>query len=352
MILVLYWIATLIALKGSHEASKVTKYGFLLGTLLPGIFIVVLGVLWVIKGNPIQFLNSGLFSGTVSGMHARYFPNVSNLGNLAFLAGIILLFAGVEVHAVHANDMKDPSKEFPISILIASLIIFFLFTLGSLAVAAVIPAKEISLTAGLLQAFKQILTKFNIDFLTPIVGLFLAFGAVGSVMSWVDGPSKGLLHTAKEGELPPFLAKVNKQGMQQNILIVQALIVTVLASLYFFMKNVSVAFFLLSAMTISLYLVMYVLLYTAGIKLKFSKPQLKRPFKVPGGLPGFLIFSGIGLAGVLFALLVSFFPPTILPVGNPQLYISLVAAGLIVFVGLPLWISTHKKPSWKKKGRK
>ncbi|MFC1518031.1 amino acid permease [Candidatus Margulisiibacteriota bacterium] len=348
VILVFYWIATLIALKGSHTASKVTKYGFLLGTLLPGIFIVLLGLLWVIKGNPLQFISAQHFGSTVTGMHARYFPNISNLGNIAFLAGIILLFAGVEVHAVHANDMQNPSKEFPISILLACIIIFFLFSLGSFAVAAVIPAREISLTAGLLQAFKQILTKFNIGFLTPVVGLFLAFGAIGQIMSWVDGPSKGLLETAKEGELPPFLAKVNKNGMQQNILIVQAVIVSILASLYFFMKNVSVAFFLLSAMTISLYLVMYILLYAAGIKLRFSQPKLKRPYKVPGGILGMSLVSGIGLLGVGFALLVSFFPPTNLPVGNPPLYVGLVVAGLIIFVGLPLWISSHKKPEWKK----
>ncbi len=354
VILVFYWVATLIALKGSHTAGAVTKYGFLLGSILPGIFIVMLGLFWIDRGNPIQFLQAQHIADAAqgiahSGPHMRYFPHISNLGNVAFLAGIILLFAGVEVHAVHANDMENPSKEFPISILIASIIIFFLFSLGSLAVASVIPANEISLTAGLMQAFKQILTKFNIDFLTPVVGLFLAFGAIGQIMSWVDGPSRGLLETAKEGELPPFLAKVNKNGMQKNILLVQAVIVSILASFYFIMKDVSVAFFLLSAMTISLYLVMYILLYAAGIKLRFSQPDLPRPYKVPGGLTGMLLVSGVGLFGVGFALLVSFFPPTNLPVGNPALYVGLVASGLIIFVGLPFWINAIKKPEWKKK---
>jgi amino acid transporter len=113
------------------------------------------------------------------------------------------------------------------------------------------------------------------------------------------------------------------------------------------MKNVSVAFFLLSAMTISLYLVMYILLYAAGIKLRFTRPDIPRSYKVPGGTFGMCVVAGIGLLGVVFALLVSFFPPTNLPVGNPALYVGLVAAGLIVFVGFPLWINSRKKPEWK-----
>lgn len=279
--------------------------------------------------------------------HARLFPHITGLGSVAFLAGIILLFAGVEVHAVNANELKDPAKQFPESMFLAMIVIFLLFTLGSLCVAAVIPADEISLTAGLMQAFKQMLDKLQIGFLTPIIGLLAAFGAIGGVMSWIDGPSRGLLETAKKGEIPPFMAKTNKNGVQVNILIIQAVIVSLLASLYFIMDNVSVAFFVLSAMTVTLYLVMYILMYAAAIKLRYSQPDLPRSYKVPGGLYGMWVVAGIGLIGVCFSLVVGFFPPTNLSVGNPTLYVGLVSAGMIVFVSLPLLINKMKKPEWK-----
>lgn len=352
VILIIYWMSTLIALGGSHLAGTVTKYGFLLGTILPGAFIIVLGLIWLDQGNPLQFLqvssSSPLADGTLVKSHLRYFPHLSNLGNVAFLAGIILLFAGVEVQAVHANDMKNPSRQFPLSMFLAAISIFLVFTLGSFAIAAVVPLDKISLTAGLMQAFQHMLLKYKISFLLPIVGLFLAFGSIGQVMSWIDGPSRGLLHTAKQGELPPFLSKVNKKGMQINILIIQAVIVSILALLYFVMKDVSVAFFLLSAMTVSLYLVMYILLFAAGIKLRITKPDLPREYKIPGGMLGMGIVAGIGLLGVCFALLVSFFPPSNLPVGNPILYVGLVSLGLMIFVGLPLLINSFKKPGWKR----
>jgi peptidoglycan/LPS O-acetylase OafA/YrhL len=62
------------------------------------------------------------------------------------------------------------------------------------------------------------------------------------------------------------------------------------------------------------------------------------------------LVAGLGLLGVSFALVVGFFPPTKLPVGNPALYVGLVAAGMIVFIGLPLLINALKKPEWRQTG--
>jgi putative glutamate/gamma-aminobutyrate antiporter len=354
VILVVYWAATFLALKGTGYASSITKYGVLVGTVLPGIFIIVLALLWVDHGNPICFLEPSKAVAAAEKMagqapHARLFPHITGLGSVAFLAGIILLFAGVEVHAVHANELKNPAKQFPASMFISMVIIFLLFSLGSLAVATVIPADEISLTAGLMQAFKQLLDKFDLTFLIPIVGLFTAFGAIGGVMSWISGPSRGLLETAKQGEIPPFMAKTNKQGMQISILFIQAIIVSILSALYFVMKNVSVAFFLLSAMTITLYLVMYVLMYIAAIKLRITRPDLPRSYKIPGGTGGMCFVAGVGLLGVIFSLVVGFFPPSNLPIGNPGLYVTIVAAGMVLFVGLPILIHAFKKPEWVQK---
>jgi hypothetical protein len=63
------------------------------------------------------------------------------------------------------------------------------------------------------------------------------------------------------------------------------------------------------------------------------------------------LVAGTGLLGVLFSLVVGFFPPTNLPVGNPTLYVGLVAGGMVVFVGLPLVINASKKPGWRQAGK-
>jgi putative glutamate/gamma-aminobutyrate antiporter len=348
-----YWAATLITLRGVGAIAKATSWAFLAGTVLPGVVIMILAVIWIAQGNPIALLHPVATDSTsvmsMAGGHAhpRYFPNVTGLGDIAFLAGIILLFAGVEVHAVHANEMSDPKRQFPVAMLIASVAVILLFTLGSFAVATVLPDAQINLQEGLMKAFQQIFARFGIAWATPIICLLLAFGGIGGVMSWISGPSRGLLWTAQEGEIPPILAKTNKNGVQISILIVQGAIVTILSLAYFVMNDVSVAFFLLSAVTITLYLIMYMLMYAAAIRLRYSQPDLKRSYRVPGGITGMWIVAGVGFAGVAFSFLVGFFPPTQLPVGSPSLYVWLVIGGTVVFTGLPLLIGTLKQSSWR-----
>jgi glutamate:GABA antiporter len=336
--IVAYWLATLVTLRGVSAIARVTSWAFLAGTVLPGVVIMVLAVIWIAQGNPIAMLHpAATDSAAVMSMagghaHPRYFPYVTGMGDIAFLAGIILLFAGVEVHAVHANEMTNPTRQFPMAMLVASVVIILLFTLGSFAVATVLPDQQINLQEGLMKAFQQI---------------FARFGGIGGVMSWISGPSRGLLWTAQEGEIPPFLARTNKNGVQISILVVQGLIVTILALAYFVMADVSVAFFLLSAVTITLYLIMYMLMYAAAIRLRYSQPGLKRSYRVPGGIAGMWGIAGVGFAGVAFAFVVGFFPPTELPVGSPALYVGLVIAGTVVFTGLPLLIGMLKQSSWR-----
>ncbi len=349
VIFVIYWLATFVALRGSAAVNAVTRYGVLLGTLLPGILIIGFGAFWVFAENPIALFNGETLQQTkdLVHVHPSFFPHLTGLGSIAFLAGIVLLFAGVEVQAVQAADMNNPAKEFPAAMFLASAIIVVLFLLGSAAVAVVIPAKEISLTAGLMQAFQVMFSHFGLEDFTPVLGILMAFGAIGGVMSWVTGPSRGLLQTAQEGEIPPLMAKVNAAGSPTTLLFIQAIIVSCLASLYFVMDNVSVAFFVLSAMTATLYLAMYMLMFAAAIYLRIKQPDLPRAYTIPGGVCGMFFVAGIGFIGVTFALVVGFFPPSNLPVGNPELYVGLVAAGMIVFIGLPQLIQTMKKTEWK-----
>jgi putative glutamate/gamma-aminobutyrate antiporter len=344
-----YWFATAIALTGTSAAARFTSAGFLLGTVVPGLLIIALGAAWIADGHAMAFLAETAASGSGE-HHLRLFPHITGLSSLAFLGGIVLLFAGVEVHAVHANELKNPSRDFPKAILLSVVIIVALFLLGSLALASIVPADKIALDQGPMQAFDIALKGFGLGWLVPVLALLIALGALAGVMSWITGPSRGLLRTARDGELPPFLARTNKNGIQVTILLIQGGIVTVLALLYFVMKNVSVAFFLLSAMTITLYLVMYMMMYAAAVRLRMTQPDAPRSYRVPGGITGMLVIAGIGFAGVAFAFVTSFFPPSQLPVGSPATYVGVVAAGFVVFIGLPILIHALKRPSWVQEG--
>ena len=276
----MYWCATLVTLRGTSAISGITSKGFLIGTVLPGIVVIVMAVVWMIGGNSVALehipdtVSQVVNIDAAHHVHPRLFPHITGMSDIAFLAGILLLFAGVEVHAVHAPELKKPQTQFPRAMFLAALISFGLFTLGALAVAIITPYDQINLQSGLFTTFQIVFEHYHVGWLTNVMGLLVAFGALAGVMSWISGPSRGLLWTAQEGVLPCFLQKTNKNGVQINILIIQGCIVTLLSSLYIVMNDVSVAFFLLSALTVGLYLLMYMMMYAAGIRLRYTQPDL------------------------------------------------------------------------------
>ncbi len=336
-IIVAYWLSTWITLFGMHYVEKITSYAVLLGTVVPVIFLLILSFAWIMLGNPVYI-----------DTHQSIIPDFSQFSNVSFLAGIVLLFAGIEVGAVHVKNMANPRRQYPQAIFLALLIIITIFSLGSFAVAMIVPKSEISLTAGILQTFDQELIKFQLHGLLPLLGALIAFGALGGVLAWISGPSKGLLATAAEGEIPPFLAYVNKNGVPTNMLLVQGVIVTLLASLYLVMQNVNIAFFLLSAMTIALYLVVYFLIFLSALRLRYSQPHVIRTYRVPGGMPGMWFICLVGISSVTFAFILAFFPPTSLNVTRPSTYIAVVSGGFIIFSVIPIIIHAMKKPNWKR----
>ena len=78
--------------------------------------------------------------------------------------------------------------------------------------------------------------------------------------------------------------------------------------------------------------------------LRIKAPDQPRAFRVPGGMPGFLLVSGLGLLGVLTTLVVSFMPPDTIDVGGVVQYEMTLMAGLVVMTIPPLvwsWIKAR-----------
>jgi Amino acid transporters len=345
-----YWLATLVALRGNAILVKVAKYGFVLGTVVPGAILVGLFVYWVATGHSDGWATATdpAVSHVVNGSTTpRWLPHIASLGALAFLGNIMLLFAGVEAQAVHVRDMKSPRRGFPAAMLLASVVSVAVFLLGSIAVAGLVTYDKLGLQTGVFTALQTVLVgQWHARWVVQVLAVLICYGALSGALAWLSAPSRGLLATARDGVLPPILQKTNKQGMQRNILILQALIVTAVSSIYLVTSDVSGAFFLISTITISLYIVMYMLMYAAAIRLRYSQPQLQRAFRIPGGSPGMWVVAGAGFLAVTFALIVSFAPPSQLPVGSPTLYVTMVSSGLIVFVAAALLIYHFRKPSW------
>ena len=146
-----------------------SQWLFVLGTIIPGVFIMLLAAVWLWQANPLEMLHQAVTDAASANSQQIYVAAKHfRIGYHPFLAGTVLLFAGVEVQGARANLMENPSRDFPEAMILASGLVFVLFVFGSLAVATIIPIKELSLTAGIMQAYKTSLEMFHIGCLVPV----------------------------------------------------------------------------------------------------------------------------------------------------------------------------------------
>jgi len=338
VIMVVFWLTTLANLFGMRASGWISTFGVISGTIIPGGLIILLGMIWYFSGHPTQ----------VPLTVENLVPDMSSPNQLVFFSAVIVALCGLEMSAVHARDVHNPQKNFPKAILLSAILILGLYILGVLAVAIVIPQEQISLVAGSIQAFSVFVEAYGLGWLTPILAILLTLGAFGTLSTWIAGPSKGLLGAAQSGDLPPFFRKLNQHEMPVALLLTQGIIVSLFSLVFLIMPTVSSAYWILSAMISQLYLIMYILMFAAAIRLRYKRPHVERVYKVPGGNLGMWIVAGLGLIGSFFAFFIGFFPPAQLSTGNPFFYVGFLILGVILVCITPSLILRFKKPDWSK----
>lgn len=333
--MLLYWAATFNAFRGQKSANLLSTYGGLVGTIIPGALLIILGILYVALGKHVYLAD------------LPFFPDFSHFNTLVLAASIFLFFAGMETQAVHINDMNNPSKQFPKAVFIACIAIVALYALGTLVIGIVVPADNINLLQSLLVAYKALWSSFGLGWLGNVIALFVMIGVAGQISALVTGPSTGLMAVAQSGYLPRSLQKVNSNGVNKSILLIEGAFVSLLSLVLIVLPTVESAYQIMSQMATIIYLIMVVIIYLAFIRLRRTAPNRKRGFKVPGGKVGMIVVSGLGILGAMLAIVLSFIPPSQITTGSPVVYVTIIAVGVAVFVALPLVVYRLRKPSWR-----
>ena len=335
-VLAIYWIATFIAMKGIGWVGKISKWGGLIGTIIPAGLLIVLGIIYIATGGH-NYMD----------MQQSFIPDLTKLDNLVLASSIFLFYAGMEMMGVHVMDINNPSRNYPKAIIIGSLATVCIFVLGTFALGVIIPAKDINLTQSLLIGFDNFFRYFHIPWAGPVIAVALMLGVLASVLTWVAGPSKGIFTVGKAGYLPPFFQKSNSHGVQRNILLVQGGIVTLLSLLFVVMPSVQSFYQILSQLTILLYLIMYMLMFAAAIVLRYKMKDAERPFRLGKGNALMWILGVVGFSGSLLAFVLSFIPPGQINTGSNTVWYTVLIAGCIIMVIIPFIIYALRKPSWR-----
>ncbi|MGL4655953.1 MAG: glutamate:gamma-aminobutyrate antiporter [Sarcina sp.] len=329
--IILFWILTFSQFGGTKYTAMISKIGFFIGILIPAIILLLLGLYYVMSGQPIHVVVNA----------STFVPDFTQLNTLVVFVSFILGYMGVESSAVHVHEMKNPNRDYPLAMLILVILAIVLNTLGGLTIAAAVPVASLNLSAGVVQTFTVILGLLTAaTWPVRILALMIVIGVLAEVSAWIVGPSHGMHVAAKQGLLPEFLAKVNSKEVPVNLVLVQAVIVSFWFAVLTFGSSGSgnMAFLTSMSLTVVIYLVGYLLFFIAYLTKIYKHSHLKSSYNVPGGKGFKTVVAVVGFAVSLFALFISFVPPSSLTGSQPKEYLTILIVAWIIVLIIPFII--------------
>ena len=291
--LCIFWSMTFLNLRGIQVSARMNSFCGSAGTLIPMCVLIGLGAWWVFSGKPL----AGSFS------WSEIVPSSNWLDGSSALVTIMASFLGMELAGVYVGDIQNPQKNFPKAIAASVAILMGTMVLGAVAIALVIPREGINFADGVMQTFSTFFEAFQVPFLVPVLAVLIIVGGAGGSVNWLLSPAKGLEQAAEQGFLPSYFLKKNRFGVASRILILQAMVVSTFCFAIQFIPNVNSYYWFLMALSTGLYMVMYILLFLAALKLKRAKEgyQIPRGMRTASCVAG-LLACALGAMPLLDAL--------------------------------------------------
>ncbi len=202
---------TFINLRGIKEASSTNN-------LLVGIKVTALA-LFIIVG--LFFL---LSQGNFSNYHP-FFPK-GFAGMFSGAALIFFAFIGFNTITMIAEEVKDPEKNVPMSLIMAFLICTILYIGVAVVEVGLVDWKIIGISDAPLELALTAATS-NI-FLLKFVSISALFATASATMASILGGSRAIFSMARQHVIPGVLSKISKNGVPTNALLISGAAITLI----------------------------------------------------------------------------------------------------------------------------
>lgn len=221
-----------------------------------------------------------------------------------FLPVLVYQLLGFELISSMSDELKNPKRDVLRGIFRAAGILSAFYVLGTIGILLAMPVDKIGLTEGLVETFKAV---FGAHSIWPwILGLGVVATYFGNMVTWSLGANRSAVEAAHDGELPALLRSETKRGAPLWSFVISGVIATVvLLFAGIFIKTQDNLYFALFASSSAIFLLPYLLMFPAVIRLRRLDPDRPLSFRVPGGSIG--VWAAVILAtGSILASLVLF----------------------------------------------
>lgn len=232
--------------------------------------------------------------------------------SLEYFSVIIYGMLGFELVSAGSDEMKNPARDVPISILVSGLIIISMYTLATVAILAAIPANDIDLVEGLVDTLRLFFGGTAAgDAFAVILGVAALYTFFANVVTWALGCNRAMAEAAQEKEFPAgFGRERSTTGTPVGAAVMMGVVSTASLLLYGFMAESSEGiFWALFAFSAVIFLIPYIILVFAFLRMRIVDANRPRPFRVPGGLGVATLFAVTCGAILALALLLFVYTP-------------------------------------------
>jgi amino acid transporter len=335
--LVCLWLAVLMNIVGIGTGKWLQNLGGI-GTYIPGVVLILLGGVSILSGRP--------SANPVTA--ATLMPDLGHLPALNLWASIAFAFAGLELSSAMGGEVREPRRTLPRAILISAPLIALVYLLGTGALLRLVPAGEINIVSGFLQATSAGAAQLGPWFwwLAPFCAAAYTLGNIGGVGAWLTGPARVAFAIGLDRYFPPAFGRVHPTWKTPYVaILVQAGLATVFLLLSVLGRGTTVerAYLILLDTQLLVYFIPYCYLFISFLLHRRTEAP-PGTVRVPGGRAGAWLAGSSGLGITLVAMVVATIPPP--GDTDPLLFELKVVGGALSFVlagGLVYWRANSRR---------
>ena len=323
------WLAVGLNIVGIRTGRWLQNVGAI-GTYLPGVLLVGLGAYAAFTRPAATPLTA-----------VTLVPDLGDLSELNLWASIAFAFAGLELCAVLGDEVKQPRRTLPRSILIAAPLIAFIYIAGTASVLWLVPTGQVNIVSGFLQALAVGARDigWGAAWLPAMAAAFYVVGNVGGVGAWLTGPARVAFVIGLDRYFPPAFGRVHPRWRTPHVAILtQAVLATVFLLFSVVGKGTTVerAYLVILDTMLLVYFIPYIYLFICYLVLRFREPA-RAGRSILAGRPAAVVIGTAGLALTLFAMLIATVPPS--GATDPWIFRLKVVggAGFFVVMGLVIY---------------
>jgi len=288
------WIVTLIAYKPIADSVWI----------LNGAAIIKVGLALLIG---ILGIYGAVTHGLANPITAKSLLPSFNADSLSYISVIIFNMLGFEVICTMSDSMENPKKQIPQAIVIGGIVIAAIYMFSAFGIGVAIPTEKISTSSGMIDAFILLTHKEGGAFISLMAILFL-LTLVGNMVSWSTGVNEVAAYAADNHDMPGIFSKRSaKNGMATGAATMNGIVASIVCILAPFIPNEDI-FWSFFALNLVMFLMAYIPVFPAFLKLRKIDPDAERPFRVPGNSLYLKLISIIPVLLIIVAIVFTAIP--------------------------------------------